>query len=150
MIYRIGALLLFTLLMAGCNDKSEDQAEEDRKIIEHYIMENNLDAEEKEDGLFIVHVNEGVGASPSLDDNVKLFYKGYLTTGEVFDETKTDTADFPLGSLIDGWQVGLPYMKEGGSSILLIPSALGYGSRDVGDIPKNSVLVFEIDLIEVH
>lgn len=150
MLHRTISLVLFTMLFAGCNDKSEDQAEEDRKIIEHYIMENNLDAEEKEDGLFIVHEILGSGSSPTLDQNVKLFYKGYLTNGEVFDETETDTADFPLGSLIDGWQLGLPYMKEGGSSILLLPSALGYGNRDVGDIPKNSVLIFEIDLIEVH
>ena len=56
---------------------------------------------------------------------------------------------FPLSGVIQGWQEGIPLFKEGGSGILLIPSALGYGSQSVGSIPANSVLIFDINLIDV-
>jgi len=52
--------------------------------------------------------------------------------------------------VIQGWQIGLPYFSEGGSGKLLIPSELGYGSQKAGDIPANSVLIFDIQLDSVH
>jgi FKBP-type peptidyl-prolyl cis-trans isomerase len=48
-----------------------------------------------------------------------------------------------------GWQIGIPMMKEGGKAKLLIPSQLGYGSSNLGVIPPNSVLIFDIELIDV-
>ena len=51
--------------------------------------------------------------------------------------------------MIRGWTEGITYFKEGGSGILLVPSQLGYGSEDYRGIPGCSVLIFEIDLLEV-
>ena len=93
---------------------------------------------------------EGSGNKPTLLDEVTVFYKGYLTSGEVFDLTGVEPATFPLGSVIEGWQEGIPYFKPGGSGILLIPSHLGYGSRGAGSIPPNSVLIFDIELVRVN
>ena len=53
---------------------------------------------------------------------------------------------FPLSNVIQGWQEGIPLFSEGGSGVLLIPSALGYGGQAVGSIPANSVLIFEVSL----
>jgi len=55
-----------------------------------------------------------------------------------------------LSNVIQGWQEGIPLFNEGGSGILLIPSALGYGSQTVNSIPSNSVLIFEVTLLRVN
>lgn len=74
-------------------------------------------------------------------------YTGKLLDGTVFDQGLN--VEFPLGGLIEGFQIGMPYLREGGSGILLIPSQLGYGKNAVGTIPANSVLVFEVVLNDV-
>ena len=87
----------------------------------------------------------GSGGSPNLQSNVKVKYKGYLLDGNVFDE-RTET--FLLANLIQGWQEGIPLLQKGGKGTFFLPSALGYGPNDVGPIPANSVLIFEIELLD--
>jgi FKBP-type peptidyl-prolyl cis-trans isomerase FkpA len=84
------------------------------------------------------------------ESTVTVAYKGYLTDGTVFDESDSNGITFSLRNVIQGWQEGIPLFKEGGSGMLLIPSALGYGSSSQGQIPANSVLIFEITLIDVQ
>ena len=79
---------------------------------------------------------------------MKVAYKGYFTNCEVFDES-TSGITFNLQQVIEGWTLGIPYFKEGGSGKLLLPSALAYGKKGTSGIPENSVLIFDIDLIEV-
>lgn len=81
-------------------------------------------------------------------------YKGMLTNGNVFDE-QTNTFYFQLGELINAWKNGLMQIKSGGKIRLYVPPTLGYGSDDVKDrngnvvIPANSILIFDIELVEV-
>ena len=70
---------------------------------------------------------------------------GYLTDGTEFGHD--DTVKLSLPQTIMGWQMGVPLIGEGGRIKLLIPSQYGYGNKEQGDIPKNSVLIFDIDLI---
>jgi FKBP-type peptidyl-prolyl cis-trans isomerase FkpA len=78
-------------------------------------------------------------------------YKGYLTDGTVFDESKTGSpATFALKTVIPGWQEGLQLIGVKGKIKLLIPSALGYGSTAKTNIPANSVLIFDIELVEFY
>ena len=51
--------------------------------------------------------------------------------------------------MIQGWDIGIPLFKEGGKGTLLIPSPMGYGPRDMGTIPANAVLEFDIELVKV-
>ncbi|MFN9955636.1 MAG: FKBP-type peptidyl-prolyl cis-trans isomerase, partial [bacterium] len=72
-----------------------------------------------------------------------------LLDGTIFDQTTgNQTATFPLANLIPGWQEGIPLLQKGGKGTFLLPSALGYGPNPVGPIPANSVLIFEIELID--
>ncbi|MEM9930589.1 MAG: FKBP-type peptidyl-prolyl cis-trans isomerase, partial [Bacteroidota bacterium] len=68
-----------------------------------------------------------------------------LTNGFVFNSTTT-LDPTPLDGFIEGWKIGIPKFGRDGSGMLLIPSALGYGSRDLGVIPPNSVLLFDVTL----
>jgi FKBP-type peptidyl-prolyl cis-trans isomerase FkpA len=127
----------------------EKQAKIDTEIIEAYIAEKGLDATTTGTGLYYVIIEEGTGDHPVASSRVKVNYKGYFTNGNVFDQTSGGPVVFPLADLIKGWQEGIPLLKEGGSGTFLVPSGLGYGNKDIGPIPANSVLVFEITLVEV-
>lgn len=139
-------ILLIGLSLAAC----KKQTTKDQKIIENYIEDNNIDATKTESGLWYHIDPQGTGVSPTLEDEITVFYKGYLTDGEVFDETDTMPSSMPLAFTIEGWREGLQLLNEGGSILLLIPSDMGYGDRHIGNIPPNSVLIFEVTLVKVN
>jgi FKBP-type peptidyl-prolyl cis-trans isomerase FkpA len=107
-------------------------------------------------GLFYEIVNPGSGtAVPAVCSNITVKYTGTLTTGAKFDENLTGFSSV-LGSLILGWQKGVPLIKSSGTIILYLPPSLGYGAQDIKDnsgvvvIPANSILVFNVQLIAVQ
>jgi FKBP-type peptidyl-prolyl cis-trans isomerase FkpA len=128
----------------------EEQAELDEEIIVDYIADHSLNAQSSGSGLYWVIDSLGTGVYPTLTSTVTVDYKGYLTNGTVFDESGAAGVSFPLSNVIAGWQEGIPKFKEGGGGILLIPSALGYGNDEVGSIPANSVLIFDVRLLDVQ
>lgn len=92
------------------------------------------------------------GASPTLNDMVVAHYTGTLLDGTVFDSSveRGQPATFPLGSVIEGWQVSLVNMHVGDKWKLFIPPALAYGESGAGDqIGPNELLTFEVELIDV-
>lgn len=103
----------------------------------------------------------GGGAEASAGAHVSVHYTGWLHDaaapdgrGAKFDSSKDrgDPFSFPLGAghVIRGWDEGVQGMKIGGTRVLLIPPALGYGARGAGGvIPPNATLVFEVELLAV-
>jgi FKBP-type peptidyl-prolyl cis-trans isomerase FkpA len=144
-------LFLFVAFTAlHCNkDEAEDQSEIDKEIILKYIADNNLDAQDMGNGLYFVDEETGIGPNPASTSTVRVAYRGYFTNGQVFDESEPSGVVFGLNQVIQGWTLGIPYFKVGGRGILLIPSRLAYGSTPRSGIPANSVLIFDIDLIEI-
>jgi len=138
--------ILFTT--SGCK-KEVDYAQIDEDIIQQYITDNNLNAQATGSGLYYVIDNPGNGDTPNINSTVTVAYVGKLTDGTIFDQSGSVPATFQLSGVIQGWQEGIPLFSEGGSGTLLIPSALGYGNQAVGSIPSNSVLIFDVDLINV-
>lgn len=140
-------LLVLVALMNWTCSQEEDQSVIDRQAILDFLTINNLEAEEDPSGLFYIINEPGGEEKPLLTDSVTIEYQGYLTNGAVFDGTDEDMpVTFRLGDLIEGWKIGIPKFGREGNGVLLIPSALGYGSRRVGSIPPNSVLIFDIAL----
>ena len=99
-------------------------------------------------GFYYQIVAQGIGASPQPCSQVTVQYKGTLINGAVFDQE--NNAVYTLGSLIDGWREGLPLIKIGGEIKLYLPPALGYGSSENPSIPANSILIFDIFLLNVQ
>ena len=123
--------------------------------VQKYLTDNGLTATQHCSGLFFTVNSPGAGASPNVCNNIGVRYKGMLTNGNVFDE-QTNTFNFQLGGLIEGWKKGLMQLKQGGSIRLYVPPSLGYGNQDVKDrqtgnvvIPANSILIFDIELVTV-
>ena len=104
------------------------------------------------DELVIEDIEVGDGAEAKEGDTITVHYRGTLSDGTEFDSsyTRGQPATFPLTGLIEGWQEGIPGMKEGGKRQLTIPSEKGYGPTGSGQIPPNAGLIFEIELIKVE
>lgn len=114
------------------------------------MASRNLSGKSTGSGLYYVINEPGSGAQPNINSKVTVKYSGNLIDGTVFDSSGNSGISFNLNSVIQGWQEGIPYFKKGGKGFLLIPSALGYGSQATEKIPANSVLVFEIELLDVR
>ncbi|MDE7443768.1 MAG: FKBP-type peptidyl-prolyl cis-trans isomerase [Muribaculaceae bacterium] len=100
-------------------------------------------------GLEFEVITEGEGSMPTKADKVRVLYTGRLTDGTVFDKSQ-EPVEFDVARLVPGFTAGLTMMKPGGTYRLYIPASLGYGSQGVrGVIPGNSVLDFEVQLLEV-
>lgn len=142
--------LLISFLVLSCGKKkAEEQAKIDDELIKEYLTENGLTATKTSSGLYYLIEMQGAGASCTGTSDVTVAYKGYYTDNVVFDESDQDGATFNLQNVIKGWTEGIPYFKEGGKGKLFIPSALGYGDKKNGPIPANSVLIFDVELLEV-
>lgn len=96
-------------------------------------------------GLYYVIDTPGTGNNPTANSTVTVDYKGYFTSGTVFDGT---TTQFSLKNVIAGWQQGIPLFKKGGKGKLLLPSRLAYGSSGTTGIAPGKVLIFDINLID--
>lgn len=149
----LSILSLVLVVFTSCKKEHDavKQAKDDDAAIRTYITANHITAEKHSSGLYFQILEPGNGENPSANANVEVKYIGELLDGTVFDQTKTSSIKFPLSGVIRGWQIGIPLVKKGGKIKLLIPSALGYGNSSPGrDIPANSVLIFEVELLNVQ
>ena len=104
-----------------------------------------------ESGLQYKKVKDGNGKKPTMQNTVKVHYEGKLTDGTIFDSSRQrkEPIEFKLDRVIKGWTEGLQLMDEGSEYILYIPYELGYGERQMGNIPPYSTLIFDVELLEV-
>lgn len=145
------AVLLFDIELVSFTLPEEQQIEVDTMIINQYLIDNSLTAEKTADHLYYIIEDEGTGADyPTLDSEIEISYTGYLTDGQMFEGTEgEETVSLLLSQAMPGWQLGLPLIKKGGKIKLLLPSPLAYGNVPplISIIPKNAVVIFDIELV---
>lgn len=104
--------------------------------------------------LVVDDIKIGSGAEVKEGNTVTVHYIGTTQDGVQFDSsyTRGEPFSFTVGAkkVIEGWEKGLVGMKEGGQRILVIPSSMAYGDRQVGPIPAGSTLVFAVELLKVE
>ncbi len=143
-------LFLVIAIFTSCSkDEQTNYIVENEKEIIEYIATHNLEATKSSTGLYYVIDELGTGKEANLNSYVNVSYEGYLTNGDTFDESDSYGIYTHLQQVITGWAEGISYFNEGGSGKLLIPSHLAYGNSTNGPIPGGSVLIFDIQLIEV-
>jgi len=133
------ALAVGLLVVASFSCKSAPEPAED--VVEQYS-----------DELQVTDLVVGTGETAVAGSTVTVHYRGTLTNGQLFDSSLTrEPLTFKLGArrVIKGWDQGLVGMKVGGKRQLIIPPRLGYGSKAVGDIPPDSHLIFDVELLQV-
>ena len=108
-----------------------------------------------DNGLIIENIDTGKGSEAKEYNKITVNYTGKLEDGSIFDSSLKKGRDpftftLGVGSVIKGWDLGVKGMKVGGKRKLIIPPELGYGSRNMGPIPANSTLIFEVELLKVN
>ncbi|WP_407527525.1 FKBP-type peptidyl-prolyl cis-trans isomerase [Lacibacter sp. MH-610] len=131
----------------------------EEQMITDYLTANNITnaVELNNSGLYYTITTQGSTERAEQCSVLRVKYVGKLTNGTIFDQTQGDNiVSFELGTLIEGWKRTLTLIGEGGKIKLYVPPSMGYGSTDrvnpqTGQIiiPKNSVLIFEIELVTI-
>jgi FKBP-type peptidyl-prolyl cis-trans isomerase len=120
---------------------------------ENFLSENKKreGVQETTSGLQYEVLTMGTGAKPLATDIVKVHYTGMLIDSTKFDSSvdRGAPAEFGVNQVIQGWQEGIQLMPVGSKFKFYIPYELGYGENGTGPIPPYSVLVFEVELLEI-
>jgi peptidylprolyl isomerase len=146
------ALAIFYFTRNATNKKL---AVENIAIGKDFLAKNktNEDVIETASGLQYQILHKGDGNShPSASSTLKVNYHGLLLDGTVFDssEERNEPISFPLNQVIKGWTEGVQLMVVGDKFKFFIPSELGYGDRATGKITSGSLLIFEVELLEIQ
>jgi FKBP-type peptidyl-prolyl cis-trans isomerase len=125
--------------------------------IQAYCATNGITPTIHPSGLVYQIIDPGSGATATMNSKIVITYTGKLVNGSVFDQrtTPNNTAatgtesPWAMNRLIEGWQVGIPLIQKGGRILLVVPSSMGYSCSGYGMIPGNSILFFDITLVDV-
>ena len=151
-IVLIVLLVIYALKRAGVFSKG---AAENETVGDAYLTENALREEvtQTDSGLQYEVLTEGEGDTrPAATDTVLVHYHGTLMNGSVFDSSvkRGEPISFPLNRVIPGWTEGVQLMTKGAKYKFYIPARLAYGNRQVGTIPGGSLLIFEVELLDIN
>src|SRR3989344_8152792 len=115
---------------------------------------NELDTQAPQTGVVTQEIVIGDGSLAVAGDTITVHYVGTLLDGKVFDSSLDRNTPFSftlgIGQVIRGWDEGLSGMRVGGKRLLVIAPDYGYGEQEVGTIPPNSTLTFEVELLDVE
>jgi FKBP-type peptidyl-prolyl cis-trans isomerase FkpA len=122
-----------------------------------YCAGNGITPAVHSSGLFYQILSPGSGATATVNSRVVITYTGKLLDGSIFDQRTTPNntqasgpeGPWALSQLIEGWRTGIPLIQKGGHILLVVPSSMGYLCSDYGIIPGNSILFFDITLVDV-
>jgi FKBP-type peptidyl-prolyl cis-trans isomerase len=132
----------------------DEAATKNQGVGEKFLVENAKKPGVKTtaSGLQYLVVKDGAGPTPKASDMVKTNYRGTFIDGKQFDSSydRGEPAEFPVGGVISAWKEALQLMKVGSQWKLFVPAKLAYGEQGFPpDIPPNSTLLFDIELLEI-
>ncbi|MCQ2149871.1 MAG: FKBP-type peptidyl-prolyl cis-trans isomerase [Bacteroidales bacterium] len=130
-------------------------ADEENKTAGEKFLEENAKNDSVivcQSGLQYKVLTAGSGEKPQEGDMVKVHYWGKLLDGTVFDSSyaRGEPITFSPRGVIPGWTEALMLMPKGSKWEVYIPYQLGYGARDQGPIPAYSLLIFQIELLDIQ
>ena len=136
------------------NSNNKKLAVENIQIGKAFLAKNktNKDVLETASGLQYQVLQKGDGSAyPNSTATVKVHYHGLLLDGTVFDSSvdRGEPISFPLNRVIPGWTEGVQLMVTGDKFKFFIPPKLGYGNSAAGKIAPGSLLIFEVELLEI-
>lgn len=125
----------------------------DRVVAEEFKVKPE-DFKTTSSGLKYAFVNEGEGKNADSGSVVTVHYTGYLEDGTKFDSSVERDEPFSfvlgMGQVIPGWEEALKLMNKGAKARFILPPELGYGTMELAQIPANSTLIFDIEMLDVQ
>ena len=142
--------VLFAFVLSGCAMTGGDDK---KKGASSRPSKSKRSTGDSDTEISMEELEVGLGDKPVEGDTVKVHYTGRLEDGSVFDSSYDRGKPFEYrlgaGTVVKGWEEALPEMQVGGKYKVRIPPNKGYGAKPHGNIPANSVLVFEMELIKI-
>lgn len=148
------AAIAFVIFFFMRNANNKKLAIENTAIGKDFLLENKINegVNETNSGLQYQVLQKGDGQiNPSARSTVKVHYHGTLLDGSVFDSSveRGEPISFGLHQVIKGWTEGVQLMVVGDKFKFFIPAELAYGDRATGKISPGSLLIFEVELLDI-
>ena len=161
-------LIITTFILTACGESTPqdatDKKEEispldidnlakiDREIIRTYVnLQTDMIFDSTESGIFYSIENPGIGDPPTDSSTVTVHYTLYEIDNTIIESTwdKGEPSIFEVGKVIKGWNESLKLLGVMGKGTFVIPSGLGYGAQRVNGLQRNSILVFDIEILKI-
>ena len=152
--YFLFACVMIAVAFSSCKSdpgiSMEEQLAADEIRIKEFIEKNNIPAVRHESGVYYQVLAPGAGNLVYTGNTaITAKYTLRLLNGNSVPQP-TEPIGFTLGGVITGWQIGIPLIQKGGKIRLIIPSVFAYGSQQQNGIPSNSILDFDIELVNAQ
>jgi FKBP-type peptidyl-prolyl cis-trans isomerase FkpA len=141
-------LLVFVLTLFSCSTYNDDEIGSFDKQIKDHLSKKGIECKRSSSGLYYKIIEPGEGVQIKYTDRVSFTYKGEFLNGKVFDHEKKPV-EFEVRQLIGAWKEIMVELRPGGKAFLVAPPQLGYGDRQLDDIPANSILVYNLEVHDV-
>ncbi|NVK65078.1 MAG: FKBP-type peptidyl-prolyl cis-trans isomerase [Flavobacteriales bacterium] len=141
-------IILPAALFFSCDSYSDEELNAFDAKIEKYLKRKNIECKKSASGLYYKILEEGEGDFIQFTDKVMVTYKGSFLSGETFDE-QTEPIELKVSEQINAWKEIMLQLKKGSKAYMIAPPQLGYGGYEIEKVPPNSILVFELEVVDV-
>ena len=167
-VYKLGILgIMATIMLTACKkDDTEELKAQEMRLLQQYLVTNNITEEPTASGLYYLPITEGTGIMPEEGAYLEIHYIGELIDGTVFTTSFEETAEvndihdegflygpakLQLGYIsLAGLNEGIQLMRVGGKAKFIIPSSLALGGYASGSVPAYSTIIYTIELLEAY
>lgn len=145
--------VFFSILSLFACNKDTEQLLQDVELIQSYLQDNNIQATEDAAAHYfyklLVSSSDTLSPAQYAGLKVAVRYQAQLLDGTQLHDSNGQTEVIDLDESMIGWQLALPKMTINETMLLILPSRLAYGTDGTQQIPPNSVLLFEIELLDI-
>jgi len=140
--------LLLILILGACSTYSDEDLKGFDKTIREWIRQQNIQYKSTDSGLYYYFENEGQGQKIKYTDSVTVQFKGTLLDSTIFEIEKAPVT-FAVNEVIIAWKEVLLMSERNAKIKIIVPPQLGYGNHKLDKIPQNSILLYEIEIIDI-
>ena len=140
--------LLLILILGACSTYSDEDLKGFDKTIREWIRQQNIQYKSTDSGLYYYFENKGQGQKIKYTDSVTVQFKGTLLDSTIFEIEKVPLT-FAVNEVIIAWKEVLLMSERKAKIKIIVPPQLGYGNHKLDKIPQNSILLYEIEIIDI-